>query len=232
MTVPPPHPAASDVDLQPLTSDAQARECAEIMSTTDPWLRLGRTFDESYRIVCDPAREVYVALDPATGTSRVAGFTIIVMQGAFVGYIQTVAVRDGWQGRGLGTALIAFAEQRILRDEPNVFICVSSFNPRARRLYERLGYHVVGELTDYIARGHSEILLRKTTGPLISRFRAVRPKTLLRPPIRAQTVPSFAAVTVTERLCIDGSPSQSRRLLVSCPLRLPARNSRPSAPRI
>jgi ribosomal-protein-alanine N-acetyltransferase len=167
MTVPPPHPPASDVDLQRLSTDAQARECAEIMSTTDPWLSLGRTFDESYRIVRDPAREVYVAIDPAAGdASRVAGFTIIIMQGAFVGYIQTVAVRDGWRGRGLGTALITFAEQRILRDEPNVFICASSFNPRARRLSERLGYQVVGELTDYIVRGHSEILLRKTTGPL------------------------------------------------------------------
>lgn len=36
----------------------------------------------------------------------------------------------------------------------------------ATRLYERLGYKVVGELTDYIVRGHSEVLLRKTVGPL------------------------------------------------------------------
>jgi ribosomal protein S18 acetylase RimI-like enzyme len=43
---------------------------------------------------------------------------------------------------------------------------VSSFNRDAQRLYERLGYKVVGELTDYIVRGHSEFLLRKTLGPL------------------------------------------------------------------
>jgi hypothetical protein len=43
---------------------------------------------------------------------------------------------------------------------------VSSFNPDARRLYERLGYSVVGELKDLIVPGHSEILLRKTLGPL------------------------------------------------------------------
>lgn len=36
----------------------------------------------------------------------------------------------------------------------------------ATRLYERLGHKVVGELTDYIVRGHSEVLLRKTVGPL------------------------------------------------------------------
>jgi ribosomal protein S18 acetylase RimI-like enzyme len=137
------------------------------MAASDPWRRLGRTFDESYRILRDPSREVYVALEPsADDEPRVAGFTILVMQGAFIGYIQSVAVRGDCRGRGIGTALIEFAERRILRDSPNVFICVSSFNPDARRLYERLGYSVVGELTDYIVRGHSEILLRKTIGPL------------------------------------------------------------------
>jgi ribosomal protein S18 acetylase RimI-like enzyme len=59
-----------------------------------------------------------------------------------------------------------FAVQRILRVAPKVFICVSSFNDRARSLYERLGYEVVGELKDFIVRGHSEWLLRKSIGPL------------------------------------------------------------------
>jgi [ribosomal protein S18]-alanine N-acetyltransferase len=88
------------------------------------------------------------------------------MTGAFVGYIQTIAIQPDRRGRGLGSRLIDFAERRILAESPNVFMCVSSFNHDARRLYERLGYHVVGELTDYIVQGHSEILLRKTTGPL------------------------------------------------------------------
>jgi [ribosomal protein S18]-alanine N-acetyltransferase len=169
MTVPPsPRPTASEPVIRPLATDDEARACAEIMATNDPWLRFGRTFEDSYRIIRDPAREVYVAVDggAAGAAPSVAGFTILVMQGAFVGYIQSLAVRDDWRGRGLGTALIRFAERRILRETPNVFICASSFNPGARRLYERLGYHVVGELTDYIVRGHSEILLRKTTGPL------------------------------------------------------------------
>ena len=61
---------------------------------------------------------------------------------------------------------MGFAEQRILQVSPNVFMCVSSFNQSARRLYERLGYEVIGELTDYIVQGHSEFLLRKTLGPL------------------------------------------------------------------
>jgi ribosomal protein S18 acetylase RimI-like enzyme len=43
---------------------------------------------------------------------------------------------------------------------------VSSFNPRARELYERLGYEFIGELKDYLVRGHSELLMRKTIGPI------------------------------------------------------------------
>jgi ribosomal protein S18 acetylase RimI-like enzyme len=123
--------------------------------------------DESYRIVRDPEREVYVAVTPAADDDpAVVGFVIVIMRGAFVGYIQTVAVHPDCRGQGIGSALIAFAERRIFREQPNVFICASSFNPDARRLYERLGYRIVGELTDFIVRGHSEILMRKTIGPL------------------------------------------------------------------
>ena len=61
---------------------------------------------------------------------------------------------------------VAGAEQRVLREQPNVFICASSFNPGAQRLYERLGYRCVGELTDFTVAGYSEILYRKTVGPL------------------------------------------------------------------
>jgi [ribosomal protein S18]-alanine N-acetyltransferase len=153
--------------IRRLATDDEAWACAELMASSDPWRQLGRTLEQSYRIVQDPAREVYVALEPSPGADvPLAGFIVVSMRGAFVGYIQSVAVRPEWRGRGLGTALIEAAERRILQDTPNVFICVSSFNAGARRLYERLGYTVVCELADYIVRGHSEILMRKTTGPL------------------------------------------------------------------
>ena len=154
--------------IRPLAADAEARQCAELMASNDPWRRLGRSFDDSLGIVRDPAREVYIAIDPNAhdAPAGLVGFVIVVMKGAFVGYIQSVAVAEPWRGRGLGSALIAFAERRIFRDEPNVFICASSFNPDARRLYERLGYQVVGELPDFIVRGHAETLFRKTIGPL------------------------------------------------------------------
>jgi ribosomal protein S18 acetylase RimI-like enzyme len=88
------------------------------------------------------------------------------MQGAFVGYLQSVCVAPQWRGKGLGSELMDYVEKRILSETPNVFICVSSFNERVEKLYERRGYEVVGELKNWIVPGHSEILLRKTIAPL------------------------------------------------------------------
>lgn len=148
--------------IERLRNDDDARACAAMMCATDPWITIGRTFDECLIAVADPTREVWVAREDGA----VRGFIIINMRGAFIGYIQTVCVDAGARGSGLGTQLVAFAEERIFRETPNVFLCVSSFNPRPRALYERLGYEVVGELKDYIIRGASEILMRKTVGPL------------------------------------------------------------------
>jgi ribosomal protein S18 acetylase RimI-like enzyme len=152
----------SQLDIAILASESDAEACARLMAGSEPWLTLGRTYEASLRAIQEPTREVYVARDSA----GLAGFLILCMTGAFVGYIQTVLVHPERQGQGIGSRLLEFAEQRILRQSPNVFMCVSSFNYGARRLYERLGYKVVGELTDYIVQGHSEILLRKSVGPL------------------------------------------------------------------
>jgi ribosomal-protein-alanine N-acetyltransferase len=153
---------ARAVLVRPLTDDEDARACAEIMATSEPWIKLGRTRDRALEILADrDAQETYVAVHEGA----VVGFVILVLKGAFVGYIRTVAVRADWRSRGLGRRLIGFAEERIFRESPNVFLCVSSFNPRARSLYERLGYEAVGELRDYIVRGHSEWLMRKSLGP-------------------------------------------------------------------
>ena len=145
-----------------LESKSEAQCCARLMAASEPWLTLGRSYEASLEIVQDRTREVYVARDE----SGLVGFLVLCMTGAFVGYIQTILVHPNRRGQGLGSKLVQYAEERILRDSPNIFMCVSSFNANARRLYQRLGYEVVGELSNYIVNGHSEILLRKTVGPL------------------------------------------------------------------
>ncbi len=151
-----------DVEIHSLSNASEIESCARLMSSSEPWITLGRTNDRCLQILRLPARESYVAY---LGT-KLAGFIVLNMTGAFIGYIQTICVAPEYRGRGVGSRMLAFAEQRIFQESPNVFMCVSSFNSRAKSLYERSGYEVVGELKNFLVSGHSEILLRKTLGPL------------------------------------------------------------------
>jgi [ribosomal protein S18]-alanine N-acetyltransferase len=151
-----------ELEIGRLNGDAEARVCAEMMSSSEPWIFFGRTFEQCLARVTNPAGEVWVAREDDVAR----GFIILLLHGAFVGYIQVVCVAADARSSGVGSKLVAFAEERIFRQFPNVFLCVSSINPRARQLYERLGYKLVGELDDYLVRGYSEFLMRKSVGPL------------------------------------------------------------------
>jgi len=151
---------AEKLIIRPIQGSIESEQCARMMVHEEPWVRFGSSYEASLRRMQDTSKEIYVAAFDA----QVVGFVIINMQGAFIGYIQAVCVTAEQRGRGIGTKLIEWAEARIFRDSPNVFICVSSFNQNAQRLYERLGYLGIGELKDYIVKGHSELLLRKSQG--------------------------------------------------------------------
>jgi ribosomal protein S18 acetylase RimI-like enzyme len=140
----------------------EAASAARLMSSTEPWITLGRKFEHTIVGVTNPNFEVYLAL----AAGEVVGVVMIAIHVPLIrGYIAGLAVHRDWRNRGVGTQLMRYAEDRILRDSPNVFLCVSSFNPNARRFYERLGFTQCGELTDLVVAGHSEVLMRKTTGP-------------------------------------------------------------------
>ncbi len=137
-----------------------APECAELMASSEPWLTLRGIARGG---PCRPHRS------RARGARRprfegIAGFVIIDLRGLLRGYVQILCVRADCRGRGLGSALLQWAEERIFHESPNVFLCVSSFNGGARRLYERRGYEVVGTLCGFVVAGHDELLLRKTRG--------------------------------------------------------------------
>ena len=151
------------MDVVRLTAEDHTRteECARMMVNSEPWITLRRSLGSAMATLLDPGKEVYAVLDD----QNISAFIILELRGPFAGYIQTVCVRPDRRGRGLGAALIGWAEQRIARESPNVFLCVSSFNVAARRLYERLGYQVVGSLAGFVVREHDELLLRKSRGP-------------------------------------------------------------------
>ena len=149
-----------DQRVEPLDRNREAVECADLMVTSEPWLTLRLSRDTALAVLTDPVKEVHAIRD----ANGVAGFVVIDMRALLRGYVQILCVRPDCRRRGIGSALLRWAEERIWRESPNVFICVSSFNADARRLYERLGFELVGTLRELLVPGHDELLLRKTKG--------------------------------------------------------------------
>ncbi len=146
------------------TTDIQVFDiCAAKMSASDPWITLGMDYNHCINAFNGPSKEVYVVYCD----NKIAGFSILQDSGSFKGYIQTLFVDKDLRGKGIGKKILQFCEKRIQSVSPNIFICVSTFNKDALKLYEAFGFIQVGTLTNFIRNGYDEILLRKTIGPII-----------------------------------------------------------------
>jgi ribosomal protein S18 acetylase RimI-like enzyme len=133
-----------------------------MMTQTDPWITLGISYEHCLQAFEGPCKELYI-LEVEGG---IAGFVILQICGTFKGYIQTLCIEQRFRGRGLGTGILQFCEERILKISPNIFICVSSFNKGALELYMAFGFKIVGELENFVKAGYNELLLRKTFGAI------------------------------------------------------------------
>jgi ribosomal protein S18 acetylase RimI-like enzyme len=152
-------------DIRSIITDIEKNACAELISHSEPWITLGITYDQTMASINDPLHEVFAAHIHG----EIVGVVIIQTEGAFSGYIKSIAVKAGWRHRNIGKSILEYVEKRIFNECSNVFLCVSSFNPGAQQFYKKLGYQVVGVLENYLVTGYDEILMRKTTGPILER---------------------------------------------------------------
>lgn len=149
------------VELQP----AHLNECVEIMAGSDPWITLvltrmrARAFFERHL----SSGRCFVSLQDG----KVTGFIVFYVKEAFPlgGYVKAIGVRIRHRRQGIGRRLIEFAESKILKQWPNVFLLVSDFNTDAQSFYEKLGYSKIGRIPDALVKGHAELIYRKTIGP-------------------------------------------------------------------
>lgn len=151
-----------DIHVEPLADTNDVHECARMMASSEPWITLQRTAETLVPVISDPVKQVHVVRDG----DGIAAFVILDLRGLTNGYVQTICVRADRRGGGLGASLLGWAEQHIYQQSPNVFLCVSSFNPGAQKFYARLGYERIGVMREYVVPGLDEILMRKTIGPL------------------------------------------------------------------
>lgn len=143
-----------------LATDDERELCARTMAATDPWLRLGRGIDVCRAASFHPEYDVWVAREGGVPL----GFMRLHPRGvAGSPYVASIAVVPAAQGRGVGTAILDHVEAHY--GSRYIFLCVSSFNPRARALYERRGYRLLSVLEDYVLDGLDEHLMAKRLIP-------------------------------------------------------------------
>jgi ribosomal protein S18 acetylase RimI-like enzyme len=131
--------------------------CAQLMAASEPWLALRRGLDECRLAVTHPEYLVHIAHDGGT----LLGFIRIHPRGvAGSPYIASIAVAAEARSQGVGSFLLRHTE-RVFSHSRYLFLCVSSFNPRAAELYERRGFRALGLLPDYVIDGADEVLMMK-----------------------------------------------------------------------
>lgn len=159
--------------VRPLREE-DVEACAAIMSGLPLWRRYGVTPDlarESFSRMHAGVHSGRARAQVADDAGRLVGFVTYLLRGTFghSGYVWSLGVAAGAQGHGVGTRLMDAAEAEILGEGPNVFLLVGAENERAQRFYERRGYRRIGELNEYLIAGVTEILYRKTQGPIRAR---------------------------------------------------------------
>lgn len=144
--------------------------CLGIVPRVEPWLTLGTTPEtmSSYFLERLQKGEGFVA----QMGGEVVGFVTVKDDFLHGGYIRRIAVKEEYRGRKIGRRIMQFIEEQVFDRYFNIFVCVSSSNPRARKFYKDLGYHLAGKLPNLIQPGETEYLLRKVRGvrdPLMER---------------------------------------------------------------
>ena len=107
---------------------------------------------------------IYVALDE---NEKCLGFIYYMTNGVFGSYpyLHIVAVKEEYRNYGIGKQLMKFFEDNATdSSSAKYFLTVDDFNPRAKKLYENLGYKCVGELTDFYKEGINCYLMMKRRG--------------------------------------------------------------------
>jgi ribosomal-protein-alanine N-acetyltransferase len=136
------------------------------MAGAVPWVTLRRSRDSLRATLSSPDYHVYVA----DAGGRPAGAIVFDPRGvAGAPYVKSIVVAESARGQGIGAQLMTYVEV-VSRSSGarDLFLCVSSFNTRARTFYERLGYVAVGEIQEFIIPGASEVLMRKRlVGPSV-----------------------------------------------------------------
>jgi len=104
--------------------------------------------------------EIYIALNKE-GTCL--GFIWIILNGAFHSfpYLHMIVIKEEFRNLGIGKKLLKHFEETNSKTSSKLFLVVAEFNPKAKRLYQSIGYKEVGIVPNLYKRGVTECLMMK-----------------------------------------------------------------------
>jgi ribosomal protein S18 acetylase RimI-like enzyme len=104
--------------------------------------------------------EIFVALNDE---DICIGFIWVILNGTFHSfpYLHIIAVKDEYRNLGIGKKLMEYFEKVVSEGCSKVFLVVADFNPKAKQLYQRIGYNEVGKLPNLYKNGITEYLMMK-----------------------------------------------------------------------
>jgi ribosomal protein S18 acetylase RimI-like enzyme len=104
--------------------------------------------------------EVFAAVN---NEGECLGFVWYILEGAFhrYPYLHIIAVKEEYRGLGIGRKLLEFVEDMTSNDYSKLFLVVADFNPRAKKLYQSIGYKEVGVIPGLYKEGVTEHLMMK-----------------------------------------------------------------------
>ncbi|MCR3923203.1 MAG: GNAT family N-acetyltransferase [Firmicutes bacterium] len=105
-------------------------------------------------------KEVHLAFDEEKGF---VGFICFDSNGMFshFPYLAMIAVREDYRSMGMGTKLLQYFEDLGFSSAAKIFLTVSDFNVRAKKLYEKRDYKEIAFIPDLYRKGYSEYIMMK-----------------------------------------------------------------------
>jgi ribosomal protein S18 acetylase RimI-like enzyme len=138
---------------------SEAQSLAGEIVTLDPWRTLDYQADALAAYLSRPDPTLIRFTIQASG--QAAGVLCLRYPWLKGIYLELLALFPPYQGLGLGREFMTWTEARARPHTKNFWVAVSSFNHRARRFYQELGFTQVACLEDLIKEGYDELLLRK-----------------------------------------------------------------------
>lgn len=147
------------VTLRPLTAGSAGRLGSELAAIS-PWSVIGYPADRLTRALQSqqPSMKRFEVL----AGGGLAG--VITIQDPFLHgpYLQLLAILPVFQGQRLGLRLLQWMELEARRAElRQLWLCVSTFNTRARVFYEQFGFEAVAVLDKLSTDASDELFMRK-----------------------------------------------------------------------